>query len=99
MRATDFIRANADKDGRVSLEIAIEGAYMARDDAITSLRNQTAANMVPAILQAYYQEDNTQFRSFLSDIMNSDRKNISEVISDIAVGYADELIKRLKQEE
>lgn len=99
MRATDFIRANADKDGRVSLEIAIEGAYMARDDAMTSLRNQTAANMMPAILQTYHQEENTQFRSLLRDIMKSDRKNISEVISDIAVGYADELIKRLKQED
>ncbi len=98
MRATDFIRANADKDGRVPLEVAIEGAYMARDDAMASLRNHTAANMMPAIFNAYHKEDNVQFTALLNDIMISDKKTISEVISEIAVVYADTLIKRLKEE-
>lgn len=98
MRATDFIRANADKDGRVPLEIAIEGAYMARDDAMASLRNQTAANMMPAILNAYHNEGNEQFRGLLNGIMQSERVTISEAMSEIAVGYANTLIKRLKED-
>lgn len=97
MRATDFIRANADKDGRVPLEMAIEGAYMARDDAMASLRNHAAVNMMPAIFNAYHNEGNVQFSDMLNDIMISDKKTISEVMSEIAVGYADTLIKRLKE--
>lgn len=98
MRATDFIRANADKDGRVPLEVAIEGAYMAQDDALNSLRNQAAANMMPAILNAYHKQGNEKFQGLLNGLMQSDRKTISEVIVEIAVGYANTLIKRLKEE-
>jgi len=98
MRATDFIRSNTDKDGKVSLEVAIEGAYMAQDDALASLRNQAAANMMPAIFNAYHREGNKQFQALLNGIMQSERKNISEVIAEIAVGYTNTLIKRLKEE-
>lgn len=98
MRATDFIRANTDKDGKVSLEVAIEGAYMAQDDALASLRNQTATNMMPAIFNAYHMEGNEKFQALLNGIMQSERGNISEVIAEIAVGYANTLIKRLKEE-
>lgn len=98
MRATDFIRANTDKDGKVSLEVAIEGAYMAQEDALASLRNQAAAKIMPVLVDAYYKGGQTAVFAVIDGQMNLKGKPAEDAIADVSVIYADALIKRLKED-
>ena len=98
MRATDFIRANTDKDGKVSLEVAIEGAYMAQEDALASLRNQAAAKIMPVLIDAFYKDGQTEFFALIDMEMKLKGKPVEDVIAKVSVIYADALVKRLKEE-
>ena len=98
MRATDFIRANTDKDGKVSLEVAIEGAYMAQEDALASLRNQAAAKIMPVLVDAYYKDGQTNFYHLIDMEMRLKGKPAEDVIANVSVIYADALVKRLKED-
>lgn len=96
MRATDFIRANTDKDSKVSLEVAIEGAFMAQEDALASLRNQAAAKIMPVLVDAYYKGGQTAFFAVIDMEMKLKGKPAEDVIANVSVIYADALVKRLK---
>ena len=98
MRATDFIRANTDKDGKVSLEVAIEGAYMAQEDALASLRNQAAAKIMPVLIDAYHKGGQTDLFAVIEMEMKLKGKPAEDVIANVSVIYADALVKRLKEE-
>jgi hypothetical protein len=97
MRATDFIRANADKNEMVPLQTAIEAAYMAQEDALASLRNQAAANIMPTLINAYVYES-AKVEAHINDIRYEERLSIPEAIAELSVRYANTLVKRLKKE-
>ena len=98
MRATDFIRANTDKDGKVSLEVAIEGAFMAQEDALASLRNQAAAKIMSVLIDSFYKDGQTEFFALIDMEMKLKGKPVEDVIAKVSVIYADALVKRLKEE-
>lgn len=98
MRATDFIRANADKNEMVPLQTAIEAAYMAQEDALSSLRNQAAANIMPTLINAYYMCDYSKITALVDDIHRQERLPVSAAIAELSVRYANTLVKRLKEE-
>ena len=98
MRATYFIRENTDKDGKVSMEVAIEGAYMAQKDALASLRNQAAAKIMPVLVDAYYKGGQTACFAVIDTEMTLKGKPAEDVIANVSVIYADALVKRLKED-
>ena len=46
MKAVDYLKEHEEKDGRVPYMIALDAIYMARDEALNSLRNQMAGQIL-----------------------------------------------------